>query len=98
MRIQVDFDEQGVRTVDDIKEKTGLTTYKDVFNNALALFTWALKERSKGRLIVSLDEENRDYKELHMPALERAAAVSAADAINSAGAVAARTVQKRGAA
>ncbi len=73
MRIQVEFDESGIETIDRLKGKTGLATYKDLFNNALALFSWAINERLKGRIIVSLNEDSREYKELHMPSLEHAA-------------------------
>ncbi|MGH9453393.1 MAG: hypothetical protein ACRD2O_05430 [Terriglobia bacterium] len=72
MRIQLDFDEDGVNLINEIKESTGLSTYKDVFNNALTLFEWAIRQGQKGRVVGSLDEENENYSELQMPALQRA--------------------------
>ncbi len=52
-----------------IMTKTGLRTQAAVFENALALLSWAVREVSRGRVIASLDEEKKHYAELHMPAL-----------------------------
>lgn len=73
MRIQVEFDENGARMIEDLKKKTGTSTYKDFFNNALALFSWAVQQREEGRVIMSLDERKKEYREMQMPSLEYAA-------------------------
>lgn len=73
MRIQLDLDEDGVRWLDELKGDLRLTTHKELFNNALTLLDWAITQRKAGRIIASLDEASKNYKELQMPALERAA-------------------------
>jgi len=73
MRIQVEFDDEAMRQVEDLKQLTGLKTYKDLFNNGIALLWWAANQRRNGRAIASVDEEQREFKELQMPALEYAA-------------------------
>ena len=73
MRIQVEFDDDGVSLIECLKEKTGISTYKDLFNNALALLNWAVQQRESGRLIFSADESKKEYREMQMPALEHAA-------------------------
>jgi len=73
MRIQLDLDEEGMKWIEELKEATGLKTHKELFNNSLTLLDWAVHQRQRGRIIASLDERSRDYKELQMPALERAA-------------------------
>ncbi len=73
MRIQLDMDNEGMRWIEELKGATGLKTHKDLFNNSLTLLDWAVQQRQEGRIIASLDERNKDYKELQMPALERAA-------------------------
>jgi hypothetical protein len=73
MRIQLDVDASGVERLDDLKEKTGARTHKELFNNAITLLDWAVKQRQEGRIVASLDETNMKYKELQMPALEAAA-------------------------
>ena len=56
-----------------LMEQCGISTQRDLLNNALALFAWAVNERSTGRIIASVDEENMKFKELTMPALQRVA-------------------------
>lgn len=51
-------------------EKINLRTRKDLFNNALTLLEWAVKEKSAGRTIASIDDESKSVKELLMPILE----------------------------
>jgi len=60
------------------KSKSKNSTRKDLFNNALTLFQWAVKAKRAGRIVASLDEETGAAKEILMPALEnvRANAVS----------------------
>jgi hypothetical protein len=72
MRIQIDIDEGGEQVLNNIKQATGVTTYKDIFNNAVTLFEWAVRQRAAGRVITSLDENTKGYKEMTMPALEEA--------------------------
>jgi metal-responsive CopG/Arc/MetJ family transcriptional regulator len=70
VRIQLDLPEEQVKELDALMGKTKLTTRKDLFNNALTLFQWAVKAKEAGRMIASLDEESGTAKELVMPALE----------------------------
>jgi metal-responsive CopG/Arc/MetJ family transcriptional regulator len=70
VRIQLDLPEQQVKELDALMDKTKLTTRKDLFNNALTLFQWAVKAKEAGRMIASLDEDSGTAKELVMPALE----------------------------
>lgn len=70
IRIQLDLPEDQVRELDELMKETKLATRKELFNNALTLFQWAVRAKRAGRMIASLDEENRTSKELVMPALE----------------------------
>jgi hypothetical protein len=74
MRVQLDFDEQGAQLLETLKQKTGSRTQRELFNNALTLLDWAIKQREQGYSIASVDETNQVFKELQMPALEYAAA------------------------
>ena len=53
--------------------EVGIRTKKDFFNNALTLLEWALKERKAGRVIASVDDEEKRYKQILMPILENVA-------------------------
>ncbi|MFL6310534.1 MAG: hypothetical protein ACJ71W_00380 [Terriglobales bacterium] len=74
MRVQLDFDEQGAQLLETLKQKTASRTQRELFNNALTLLDWAIKQREQGYSIASVDETNQVFKELQMPALEYAAA------------------------
>jgi hypothetical protein len=63
-------------------KETKIATRKDLFNNALTLFQWAIKAKRAGRMVASVDEQSGTAKELVMPSLEhvsppQAAAMSA---------------------
>jgi hypothetical protein len=72
MIIQLELPDSRVPELEDLMEKTGLATRKDLLNDALGLFKWAVRERRAGRTIASVDEKNDRYKELSMPSLDRA--------------------------
>jgi hypothetical protein len=65
----LEFPDDYKQIVTELMEKTGLRTQKDVFENALALFSWGVREVSRGRVIASLDEKSQTYAQIHMPAL-----------------------------
>jgi len=69
-RIQLDMPEEQVKELDELMKETNITTRKDLFNNALTLFQWAVKAKRAGRIVASLDEETGTAKEILMPALE----------------------------
>jgi len=70
IRIQLDLPEEQVKELDELMKETKIATRKDLFNNALTLFQWAVKAKRSGRIIASIDEEKSTSKELVMPALE----------------------------
>ncbi len=49
-----------------------IDSQQDLLNVALTFLGWAAEEKSKGRIIASVDEASMKYKELCMPALEAA--------------------------
>ena len=71
MRIELRVDAAGMELLKNLKEATGSKTYQDLFDNAITLLDWAITQRKVGRIVASLDERNKNYKELQMPALER---------------------------
>jgi metal-responsive CopG/Arc/MetJ family transcriptional regulator len=70
VRIQLDLPDEQVKELDELMRETNIVTRKDLFNNALTLFQWAVKAKRAGRIIASIDEQNKTSKELVMPALE----------------------------
>ena len=55
----------------NIKELTGIQSYEDMLNYALAVLQWAAQQHRRGRIVVALDRDG-SYKELKMAPLERA--------------------------
>jgi hypothetical protein len=73
MRIELELDAQGVALLEELKALTGLKQHKEFFNNAITLFDWAVLQAISGRIVASMDEKNKNYKELIMPPIEYAA-------------------------
>jgi hypothetical protein len=71
MRIQLELSEDRVHELKALMEQVGVETYKDLFNNALSLFEWAIQEAEKGRTLASIDEQAGKYRELAMPVIDR---------------------------
>jgi hypothetical protein len=71
MRIELAFDPEGVALIEEVKNLTGIRTHKDFFNNTITLFDWAVAQHLEGRIVVSMDEEKKDYSQLLMPPLSR---------------------------
>lgn len=68
-RIQFEMSEEKVKELEALMEEGGVRTKKDLFNNALTLLEWSLRERKAGRIIASVDEKEKRYKEIEMPIL-----------------------------
>ncbi len=69
VRLQVDLDEGQMKELEQMMVEGRVRTKKDLFNAALTLLRWAMKERRAGRIIASVDEKRDTYKELEMPVL-----------------------------
>ena len=72
-RIQFEVNEQLASTLESLMADTGIRTKKDLLNNALTLFAWAIREKKAGRTIASVDEQNKTFKEVVMPGLLQSA-------------------------
>ena len=73
MRIQLELPETQVAELKQLMEEAGIDTYKDLFNNSLTMFEWALNEVKNGKILASVDEKSEKYRVLVMPLLERVA-------------------------
>jgi hypothetical protein len=69
VRLQIDLDEGQMRDLEQMMGEGKVRTKKELFNAALTLLRWAMKERKAGRIIASVDEKRDLYKELEMPVL-----------------------------
>lgn len=71
-RVQFELPEAKIKELETLMKEAGIRTKKDLFNNALSLLEWAIKEKREGRIIASIDEKNQKYKEVIMPLLSAA--------------------------
>ncbi|SFD03063.1 hypothetical protein [Collimonas sp. OK412] len=69
-RIQFDLPDTKIADLDRIMSEGGIKTRKELFNNALSLLEWAIKQKKTGRIIAALDEKSESYRELSMPILD----------------------------
>jgi len=76
MRVQFDFSEERIDELKALMAETGSDTYKGLINNALSVFEWAVKEVKSGLNVAAINEKNRSYRVLVMPALDRVAQVA----------------------
>jgi hypothetical protein len=67
MRIQFEISNNRLKELEALMDAAGVNTKKELLNNALTLLEWAIEEERKGRIIASLDEQTKKYRELVMP-------------------------------
>jgi hypothetical protein len=66
MNINLEIDEESTL---QLVAQTGLDL-KGVFNEALALYSWAVESKVKGKAIASVDEKNQTYRTVEIPGLQ----------------------------
>jgi hypothetical protein len=70
-RIQFEVSEDKLREIDQLRDDMGVSTRTELFNYALTLLKWALREEQLGRVVASLDESTGKYKQLEIPRVNR---------------------------
>ena len=68
-RINFEVDENQAKYIDELVDQTGLKTKVNLFNTALTLFEWAVRERLAGRAICSQEVNTGAIREIEMPGL-----------------------------
>ncbi|MBV8811797.1 MAG: hypothetical protein JO033_24265 [Acidobacteriaceae bacterium] len=74
MRIQLEVSEDKRKQIRRLMEEADFKTYSELFNNALTLLQWSMRQIEDGNVIVSLNPETEKQKELSMPFLQHVAA------------------------
>jgi hypothetical protein len=72
-RIQIELTEGRVRELNDLMVRCGLSTKKDLFNNALSIFEWAVEEVASGNVVAAVNKTDQRYEVLRMPVLDTVA-------------------------
>jgi len=66
-RIQLEISEDRNHELEALMKEVGISTKKELFNNALTALEWMIKEKKAGRSIASIDENHQTWKEMVMP-------------------------------
>lgn len=73
MRLNFEFPEERIKELKELQSEAGLDTMKDLINNALTIFEWAVHETRKGNEIAAVNEAGESYRVLVTPALQKVA-------------------------
>jgi hypothetical protein len=70
MRIQLEISENKRKQIKAMMEKADFKTYSELFNNAVTLLQWSIRQIEEGRSILSVDQGSGKERELVMPFLQ----------------------------
>lgn len=70
-RLNIEISKEKSEEILKLMEISGVTTRKDLFNNALTLLKWALRQKQGGKVIGALSDDDH-FIELDMPIFENA--------------------------
>jgi hypothetical protein len=73
VRVQIEFAENRIHELNDLMVRCGVSTKKELFNNAISILEWAVEETEARRAVASVDRKNTRYEILRMPVLDAAA-------------------------
>lgn len=69
VRVQFEIPAAKLEQMDSLLEPTGCRTRKELFNLGMTVVDWIVKEKDAGRIIASIDERSKVFKELCIPGL-----------------------------
>lgn len=70
VRLQFDVRRAQLNVIEHLVDVCGLSSKKELFNNAIALMKWAVIETQKGRRIASYNVETDEIEMVALPALD----------------------------
>lgn len=85
IRFQIEMNVDQMRDLERLMALCGLRTKRELFNNALTLLKWAVKEKAKGSSILAMNDANNSFLELEMPCLEAVVAREASSKLDDKG-------------
>lgn len=69
-KFQIEISREKNKEIQDLMTKTGISTKREYFNTALTVLNWIIHEKERFRIIASVDEENKSYKELVIASIQ----------------------------
>jgi hypothetical protein len=71
-RVQLDLLPERLAEFDQLMAFCGLSARKDLFDNAMTLFEWAVQEIRDGKQIASYDKKTEHIEVIRLPVLDNA--------------------------
>lgn len=69
-RVQFEISEDRLKELDELMSLADINNRKELFNNALTLFEWAVNQVSNNLTVCSFDNRQNKLRELSMPILD----------------------------
>ncbi|WP_318458362.1 hypothetical protein [Photobacterium leiognathi] len=71
VRVQFDLSEERASEIQDLMDKCGINTRKELFNYALTILEWAVEESENGLDIAAINRAEKEFYALRMPILSK---------------------------
>ena len=71
MKVHIEFDKEGIKTIDAVKKQLSVKTRTDVIKNSVALFSWVTQQIADGFNIIAIKDGESHGRELCLPILEK---------------------------
>jgi hypothetical protein len=72
-RLNLDITDAQMKSLKVLEHRTGANSMKDLVNNALTVFEWAVDETAKGNEVAAVSEDESAYRVLVTPLLQHVA-------------------------
>lgn len=69
MNLQFEISEDEIAKLDKLMKEAGLDSHRDLFNNSLTLFQWAVQQIKEKKVVASVDEQAQKFTEVQMDSL-----------------------------
>jgi len=69
-KFQIEISREKNKEIQDLMTKTGISTKREYFNTALTVLKWIIHEKERFRIIASVDEKDKSYKELVIASIQ----------------------------
>ncbi|MEO1201814.1 MAG: hypothetical protein AAFX10_03835 [Pseudomonadota bacterium] len=72
-RITFEATNDQLEMIEELMDSTDIGTKREFLSNAISLMKWAVDKVSAGSVVAAVNEDDKIYRELQMPALQAAA-------------------------
>lgn len=70
-RMQIRMSDEKFKHIQELMQEIGIENQKELINEALTLYEWAVNQKKIGRIITSMNEKEKTFKEVETPILSK---------------------------